>query len=96
VASARICNQAGLEVSYQTSPLSLGLEIDRVEEDDVLILFDQLGTTLWEQDHLDFARRLVEKLKQVAAVSRESQWFFNTFLAPYILIPEMNVAGKSK
>ena len=63
VASARIRNQKGLDISYRTSPLSLGLEIDRIEGDDVLILYDQFGTTLWEADYLDFARRLVEQLK---------------------------------
>jgi hypothetical protein len=31
----------------------------------------------------------------VAAVSKEAQWVYSTFYAPYILIPEMNVAGKS-
>jgi PmbA protein len=61
--SASIRNQKGLDVSYQTSPLSLGLEIDRIEGDDVLILYDQLGTTVWDNDYLAFARRLVEKLK---------------------------------
>ncbi len=61
--SASIRNQNGLDISFQTSPLSLGIEIDRIEGDDVLILFDQLGTTLWEKEYLDFARRLVEKLK---------------------------------
>lgn len=67
--SATIRNQRGLEVSFQTSPLSLGLEIDRVEGDDVLILYDQLGTTLWERDYLGFARRLVEKLKQARTIT---------------------------
>lgn len=61
--SANIRNQKGLEVSYQTSPLSLGIEIDRIDGDDVLILFDQFGTTVWEKDYLAFVRRLVEQLK---------------------------------
>jgi len=29
-------------------------------------------------------------------VSKEAQWVYNTFYAPYILIPEMNVAGKGQ
>lgn len=61
--SASIRNQKGLDVSYQTSPLSLGFEIDRVEDNDVLILYDQLGTTVWEKDYLEFARRLVKQLQ---------------------------------
>lgn len=60
--TANIRNQKGLDVSFKTSPLALGLEINRVEGDDVLILYDQLGTSVWEDDYLAFARRLVEKL----------------------------------
>ncbi|MBI4732988.1 MAG: TldD/PmbA family protein [Chloroflexi bacterium] len=67
--SASIRNQKGLDVSFQTSPLSLGVEIDRIEGDDVLILYDQLGTTIWEKDYLDFARRLVEKLKKASTIT---------------------------
>jgi PmbA protein len=67
--SASIRNQKGLDVSFKTSPLSLGFEIDRIEGDDVLILYDQLGTTVWEKDYLDFARRLVEKLKQATTIT---------------------------
>jgi PmbA protein len=69
IVSASIRNQKGLDVSYQTSPLSLGIEIDRIEGDDVLILFDQLGTTIWDKDYLDFARLLVEKLKMARKIT---------------------------
>jgi PmbA protein len=61
--SANIRNQKGLDVSFQTSPLSLGLEIDRIEGDDVLILFDQFGTTVWDKDYLTFVRHLADQLK---------------------------------
>jgi PmbA protein len=67
--SASIRNQTGLDVSYKTSPLSLGLEIDRIEGDDVLILYDQVGTTIWENDYLAFAYRLVEKLKKARTIT---------------------------
>jgi len=60
--TASIRNQKGLDVSFKTSPLSIGLEIDRIEGDDVMILYDQLGTSVWEDDYLDFARRLVQKM----------------------------------
>lgn len=63
IVSANIRNQKGLDVSFQTSPLSLGFEIDRVEDNDVLILYDQLGTTIWDKDYLEFARHLVEQYK---------------------------------
>jgi PmbA protein len=67
--STSIRNSAGLDASFQTSPLALGFEIDRIEGDDVLILFDQVGTTLWEANYLDLARRLVEKLKQARTLT---------------------------
>ena len=69
IVSAGIRNDKGLDVSFRSSPLSLGVEIDRIEGDDVLILYDQLGTTIWEKDYLDFARRLVEKLKQARTIT---------------------------
>jgi PmbA protein len=69
VASANIRNDKGLDVSFKNSPLSLGVEIDRIEGDDVLILYDQLGTTIWEKDYLDFARRLVEKLIKARTIT---------------------------
>jgi PmbA protein len=69
IVTASIRNQTSLDVSFQTSPFSLGVEIDRVEGDDVLIVYDQLGTSLWEKDYLDFARRLVEKLKQARTIT---------------------------
>ena len=67
--SASIRNQKGLDVSFKTSPLSLGVDIERIEGDDVLILYDQFGTTIWEKDYLDFARRLVEKLKKARTIT---------------------------
>lgn len=69
IVSANIRNQKGLDVSFKTSPLSLGLEIDRIEGDDVLILFDQLGTTVWEKDYLNFVRHLVENLKMARTIT---------------------------
>jgi PmbA protein len=67
--SASIRNQKGLDIAYRTSPLSMGVEIDRIEGDDVLILYDQFGTTIWEENYLDFVRRLVEKLKQARTLT---------------------------
>jgi PmbA protein len=69
ITSANISNDKGLDVSFKTSPLSIGIEIDRIEGDDVLILYDQLGTTIWENNYLDIARRLVEKLIQARTIT---------------------------
>ena len=67
--SANIRNQTGLDISFKTSPLALGFEIDRIQGDDILILYDQIGTTLWEENYLDFARRLVKKLEQARIIT---------------------------
>ncbi len=80
--SASIRNQKGLDVSFKTSPLSLGLEIDRIEGDDVLILYDQLGTTVWEKDYLEFARRLVEKLKKARITTTIKPGMMPVLFAP--------------
>jgi PmbA protein len=69
IVSASIRNDKGLDVSFKNSPLSIGLEIDRIDGDDVLILYDQLGTTIWENDYLEFARRLVDKLIKARTIT---------------------------
>jgi PmbA protein len=58
-----IRNQSGAEIDFSRSPLSIGVEIDRIEGDDVLIMYDVLGVTLWNDNYLEFVQRLVEKLK---------------------------------
>jgi PmbA protein len=69
IVSASIRNDRGLDVSLRNSPLSIGVEIDRIEGDDVLILYDQLGTTIWEDDYLGFVRRLVDKLRKARTIT---------------------------
>ncbi len=63
VQQIEIQNQAGVEAFFRRSPLSIGAEVNRIEGDDVLILYDMLGTTVWEEDYLAFVRRLVDRLK---------------------------------
>lgn len=58
-----IRNQAGTEVSFKRSPLSISFMVDRVKGDDVLIMFDTLGATTWKDDYLAFVRRMGEKLE---------------------------------
>jgi PmbA protein len=67
--SVNVRNQTGLDIRFRTSPLALGIEIDRVEGDDILILYDQFGTTLWDEHYLEFARRLVHKLEQACSIT---------------------------
>jgi PmbA protein len=58
-----IRNQAGTEVSFERSPLSIFFLVNRVRGDDVLMTFGTMGTTIWEDDILAFARELAGKLK---------------------------------
>jgi len=63
VQSVKLRNQTGLDISFERSPLNFELEIDRIIGDDVLIIFDIMGTTEWIDDNLGFVGRLVEQLK---------------------------------
>lgn len=56
-------NHAGTSISYQRSPLSISTDISSIHGDDILILFDMTGSTLWDDHYLDFAHRLAEKLE---------------------------------
>jgi len=66
-----------------SNPLALAFKIER-------------GQIFGRVKDMSIAGNIYDLLKDVAAVSRESQWAFSSFMAPYILIPEMNVAGKSQ
>jgi PmbA protein len=61
---ASIRNQAGANVSFERSPLSVFLEVQRVKGDDVLIMYDMKGTTVWDEDYMAFVRQIGEKLEQ--------------------------------
>ncbi len=65
-----------------SNPLALAFKIEK-------------GEIVGRVKDLSIAGNIYDLLKDVAAVSQEAQWVFNSFYAPYILIPEMNVAGKS-
>jgi PmbA protein len=69
VQSLRIRNHTGAEIAFQRSPLSISVELSRVEGDDVLILYDQVGMTLWDEDYLLFARLLAEKIGQAKHIT---------------------------
>jgi PmbA protein len=57
-----IRNHAGAQAVYERSPLSIGVEVDRIQGDDVLILYESFGATTWSDDYLAFAKRLVDQL----------------------------------
>ena len=63
VSHTAIRNQAGTEVSFKRSPLTMFFKISRIRGDDVVRMFDITGTTVWEDDYLARARHLGEKLE---------------------------------
>jgi PmbA protein len=58
-----LCNQAGADISVSRSPFSIATDISAIHGDDILILFDMTGTTLWDENYMEFAHRLAEKLE---------------------------------
>jgi PmbA protein len=58
-----IRNQAGTRITFERSPLSISTEISRVKGDDVLLMYDVMGTTLWEEDYMAPFCRLGERLE---------------------------------
>jgi PmbA protein len=58
-----IRNQAGTDISFERSPLSISLWVNRVKGDDVLLTGNITGTTVWEEDYLAAARKLCGKLE---------------------------------
>ncbi len=69
VNQATIRNQAGADVAFKRSPFSLQVEVHRVKGDDILIMFDMLGATVWDADYMLPARRLGDKLRQAQQIS---------------------------
>lgn len=69
VNQATIRNQAGADVAFKRSPFSLMIEINRVKGDDILIMFDMLGVTVWDADYMLAARRLGDKLRQAQQIT---------------------------
>ncbi len=57
-----IRNQAGLDVTFDRSPLSGYVEVIAIQGDDVLILGDLLGFTVWADEFKAYAHRIAEKL----------------------------------
>ena len=98
--SYNIRNQTGLDISFQRSPLEINVEIDRVVGDDVLIMYDVLGTTIWQDDYLTFVRNLVEKVrlahKVVPSKGGNMPVLFSPFGALALAIPlNEGVNGKN-
>ena len=66
-----------------SNPLSLAFKIHK-------------GEIVGRVKNLSIAGNIYDLLTNVAAVSRETQWVYSTFNAPYILLPNMNVVAKEE
>ncbi len=66
---ATIRNHAGADVAFKRSPFSLSIELHRVKGDDILIMADMIGTTVWEANYMLPARRLGDKLQKSQQIS---------------------------
>jgi PmbA protein len=64
-----------------SNPLALGFKIER-------------GQIVGRVKDVSIAGNVYELLKNVAAVSRESEWVYASYRLPYLLLPEMNVVSK--
>ena len=83
IQSDSICNQNGLDISFQRTPLSISVEIDRIVGDDILIMYDGQATTVWEDDYLTFVRNLVAKLKLARKVVPSKGGNMPVLFSPY-------------
>ncbi len=59
-----IRTHAGADIAFERSPLYIGIEMSRVQNDDVLILFDTWGATLAGEDMLTPAYHVLQKLQR--------------------------------
>jgi PmbA protein len=62
-------NQAGAGISFERSPLFVIAEISAVHGDDILLIGDMNGTTVWEEDYMAFARRLADNLQKAGRLA---------------------------
>ena len=69
ISRTRVVNSAGGLAEAVKSPLELSVMVERVRDDDVLVIYDYFGTTLLGKDYLDFARDFARKLTLAKAVT---------------------------
>ena len=64
VRKMRVRNSAGAEVAVQKAPFSVGMVVERVRGDDVVIIFEEFSTAAKDEGYRAFAARIAEKLRQ--------------------------------
>jgi len=67
-----IKNQTGLDLVDKKSPFSISFELFRVHGDDILIIFDVMGSTVWNDDYKKSIKNVGDLLSK-AKVSGEIQ-----------------------
>ncbi len=65
-----------------SNPLALAFKIEK-------------GEIVGRVKDVSIAGNIYDLLRSIADLSRERAWAYNTFCAPYILLPEMNVVSKN-
>jgi PmbA protein len=93
-------NHTGAEISFKRSPFSVSTRIDRIQGDDVLIIFDRMGATVWDDDYLPAVGRWVKKLKQAQRRATIASGRMPVLFAPSgalaLVVPlELALDGKS-
>lgn len=63
-----------------SNPLSLAFKIEK-------------GEIVGRVKNVSIAGNVYDLLKNVSAISQESEWFYNTFRAPYVLLDNINVVA---
>ena len=93
-------NQAGADIAMTRSPFSISFGVNRVKGDDVLILGDMQGATVWAEDYMTPVRKLGEKLRLAQRIvpcrSGRMPVLFSPFGALVLGLPLMlGLNGKS-
>jgi len=93
-------NQTGNEASYQSSPLSISVSVNKIQGDDILFVGDFTGTTVWQEDYLAGTRRLSEKLKLARRLTAMSSGNLPVLFSPNGLLMlgvplQQGLSGKS-
>ncbi len=65
-----------------SNPLALAFKIEN-------------GEIIGRVKDMSIAGNIYDLLTNISAISRETEWVYSTFSAPYILLPELNIAGKN-
>jgi PmbA protein len=88
-----VCNSAGAKVAVEKAPLSIVVMVERVREDDVVVLFEYFSTAVSDEGYRAAARRMAEKLRlaQRAATLGAGRMpvLFSPFGAPVLGLPIM-------